>query len=149
MRRVEVKLTHRGGRQAELTLHDCAVDEACGEERTTWTCEHRVRSAVNMIAFRKATASAPTVSNWWDDGSNRIAFGRGDRGFVVINREATGTTRTFATGMAPGRYCDVVGGDFAGGACTGTVVTVDSGGQADIAVPANGAVAINVGAALP
>jgi alpha-amylase len=115
----------------------------------TWTCEHRSRSVANMVAFRRATASAPTVSNWWTDGSNQIAFGRGDRGFVVINREDSALSRTFQTGLRPGSYCDVVGGDFVGGACTGTSIAVGTDGSAAITVPANHAVAIHAEAVSP
>jgi alpha-amylase len=115
----------------------------------TWTCEHRVRSAANMVAFRKATASATTVTDWWDDQSNQIAFGRGDRGFVIINRENAVLARRFQTHLKAGRYCDIAGGDFRGGTCTGTVVAIDTSGAADITVPAYGAVAIHAEAMLP
>lgn len=117
-----------------------------------WTCEHRVPSVAGMIGFRKATAGVPTVTDWWDDGSNRIAFGRGNLGFVIINRETSPLARTFQTELPKGVYCDVVGGALASGAgraCTGASITVDSSGAAAVTVPANGAVAIHVAAMVP
>ena len=81
-----------------------------------------------MVAFRKATAASTSVTDWWDDGANQIAFGRGNLGFVVINREDTPLTRSFATQMAEGRYCDVVSGDFSASGCSGSIVAVDVAG---------------------
>ncbi len=114
----------------------------------SWTCEHRVPSIAGMISFRKATAGVQNVTDWWDDGSNRIAFGRRDLGFVVINRETAALTRAFQTELKSGQYCDVVGGALVARACTGATITVDSAGSAQITVPADGAVAIHVGAML-
>jgi alpha-amylase len=115
----------------------------------SWVCEHRARAAANMVAFRRATASSPNVTDWWDDGTNQIAFGRGKLGFVVINREDAPLTRSFPTQMAEGRYCDVVSGDFTASGCSGPVVAVDAAGSLSVTVPANSALAIHVAARLP
>jgi alpha-amylase len=115
----------------------------------SWTCEHRVPSIAGMIGFRKATAGVQSVTDWWDDGSNQIAFGRGDLGFVVINRETAALTQSFQTELKSGTYCDVVGGALVAGACSGASVTVDSAGSARITVPPNGAFAIHAGAMVP
>jgi alpha-amylase len=115
----------------------------------SWTCEHRVRSTANMVAFRKAAAGVQRATDWWDNGANQIAFGRGDRGFVVINRESTALRRRFQTELKSGRYCDVVGGDFAGTSCGGATIAVDSAGFADITALPSTAVAIHAEAMLP
>jgi alpha-amylase len=112
----------------------------------SWTCEHRVPSIAGMVSFRKATAGVPTVTDWWDDGSNQIAFGRGNLGFVVLNRESAPVTRGFQTELASGAYCDVIAGGLVSGACSGATVTVDASGVAQMTVPPNGAVAIHVAA---
>jgi len=112
----------------------------------SWVCEHRAHSAVNMVAFRRATSGAPTVSDWWDNGSNQVAFGRGDRGFVIINRETVMLHRRFQTSMLQGVYCDVVAGDPTVDGCTGPVVTVEASGEAEVAVDPNSALAIHVNA---
>src|SRR4051794_3065186 len=79
-----------------------------------WECEHRIRAVANMVGFHNATRGAP-VGNWWSDGSNQIAFSRGASGWVAINKEGGTLSRTFATGLPAGSYCDVVHGDFSGG----------------------------------
>lgn len=108
-----------------------------------WLCEHRNREIANMIGFRNATQNAFYLSNWWDNGTNLIAFGRGNRGFVVINGETYNTSVTLQTGLAAGSYCDVVNGDFINGTCTGTSITVNASGMATFNVPAKKASAIH------
>ena len=110
-----------------------------------WICEHRNRAIANMVGFRNATNSAFYVSNWWDNGNNQIAFGRGGLGFVVINRENSGTLfQTLPTGMPEGIYCDVINGDFSNGVCNGPTISVDSAGNASFNVNAFQAAAVHV-----
>jgi alpha-amylase len=115
----------------------------------TWVCEHRAHAVANMVGFRRATAPAPTVTDWWDNGANQIAFGRGNLGFVVINLDNTPLTRSFTTHLPAGRYCDVVGGDLIADACSGSIVTVDMGGAFTFTVPSNSAIAVHAAAKLP
>ena len=115
---------------------------ACG---SGWVCEHRWRTTENMVALRNAAAGA-AVTNWWSNGSDQIAFGRGSAAFVAFNRSGSPLQRTFQTSLAAGSYCDVMAGDFVNGACTGTAYTVDASGLVSVTVPANGAVALHVGA---
>jgi len=117
-----------------------------------WVCEHRFRPIGNMVAFRNATAASWFTTDWWDNGNRQIAFGRGNRGFVAINGEASPLTRTFHTSLPAGNYCDILSGDFtpaAGGAparCTGAVVSVDTSGTVTLTAPAFSAAAIHAGA---
>jgi alpha-amylase len=125
-------------------------EPSCAPERTSaaigqWVCEHRAPYIAQMIAFRAETAALP-VANWWDDGGNRIAFGRGDRGFVVINGELNALSETLTTGLPAGEYCDVIGGAASASGCTGAAITVDESGRAAFTVPLQQAVAIHVGA---
>jgi alpha-amylase len=113
-----------------------------------WTCEHRSRSAANMVGFRAATAANPMVTDWWDDGSNQIAFGRGNLGFVVLNGESAPLARTFTTELPPGSYCDIVGGDFTGSGCTGSMITIDPTGAFMATLPPGTAIAVHAGARL-
>ena len=114
--------------------------------RGGWVCEHRFRPIANMVGFRNATASSWTVNNWWDNGNNQIAFGRGDKGFVVINKEGGTLSRSFQTGLPAGTYCDVISGEPTATGCSGASVSVVAGGTATISVPALSAAAIHVGA---
>jgi alpha-amylase len=103
-----------------------------------------------MVAFRNHTQGSFFTSNWWSNGNNQIAFGRGDKGYVVINREGAALSRTFQTGMAAGTYCNIIVADFnsSNGSCSGQTITVNGSGQFTASVPANGALAIHVGAKL-
>ncbi len=114
----------------------------CGDQ---WLCEHRRRPIANLVGFRNETLSARTVDNWWDNGGNRIAFGRGDRGFVVINRSEQPMRETLHTGLAPGTYCNLWDSFLENGTCTGSTVTVLTGGLASFDVPAMSAAAIRTG----
>lgn len=109
-----------------------------------WLCEHRNREIANMVGFRNATKEAFYLSNWWDNGANAIAFGRGSLGFVVVNGENSGINVTLQTGLAAGNYCNVITGDFVNGTCTGASITVAANGTATFNVAAKSAAAIHV-----
>ncbi len=113
---------------------------------SNWVCEHRRAEIANMVEFRNVTSSAFTVNNWWSNGSNQIAFSRGNLGFVAINKESSSLTRSFQTGLPAGTYCNVTNGQLnaAGTGCTGSTVTVASDGTANITLASWTAVAIHV-----
>jgi alpha-amylase len=108
-----------------------------------WVCEHRDPHIRRMVGFRR-TVAGTVINNWWDNGANAIAFSRGDRGFVAINRESAAVSATVATGMQPGSYCDLLTGGLSGGACVGTTVVVDSLGAVQLNLVAMSAIAISV-----
>ncbi|NJN59918.1 MAG: ATPase, partial [Leptolyngbyaceae cyanobacterium SL_5_9] len=116
-----------------------------------WQCEHRWQAIANMVSFRNYT-SAESLTHWWSNGANQIAFGRGDKGFVVINRESDRFTHTLQTDMAPGTYCNVIEGELNadGTGCTATganaTVTVDRHRRVTVTVEGMGAIAIHRGA---
>jgi len=125
---------------------------ACMPDSTSaqggWICQHRKAFVPRLLAFRKATASNTAITNYWDDSANALAFGRGDKGFVVINRGDAPLTHTFTTSLAAGTYCDVFAGSLDAGKCTGPSVTVDAGGMASANVAANSVLVIYGGAKL-
>jgi alpha-amylase len=108
-----------------------------------WVCEHRDPAIAKLVAFRRVVAGSD-VNHWWDDGSNAIAFSRGDKGFVAINRETAALDTSVTTGIAAGTYCDLLTGGVTGGACAGTTVAVDSTGDVRLHLAANSAIAIDV-----
>ncbi|WP_325309411.1 alpha-amylase family protein [Longimicrobium sp.] len=110
-----------------------------------WVCEHRDPAIRRMVAFRRFVAGTD-VNHWWDDGANAIAFSRGDRGFVAINRESARVTATVGTGLPAGTYCDLLAGGRAGGGCAGASVTIDAAGMARLDLAANTAVAVTAAA---
>ena len=110
-----------------------------------WVCEHRSRSIVNMLAFRRATAGA-AVTHVWQNGANQLAFGREGKGFVVLNHEAAALDRTFATDLPAGKYCDVLAGDAGDGKCSGPTIDVAADGSAHIQVGSDQAAAFFINA---
>lgn len=109
-----------------------------------WTCQHAWRQIANMVAFRNTVAGTAVV-NWWSNGNNAIAFGRGTRGFVVINREGGAVTQTWQTSLPAGTYCDVQHAEPNGG-CAGPAYVVGSDGRFTATVGAGDAVALHVNA---
>ncbi|EHN78434.1 secreted alpha-amylase [Streptomyces coelicoflavus ZG0656] len=123
----------------EFTDHDAGPPNggqvnACHSDG--WKCQHTWREISSMVAFRN-TARGQAVTDWWDNGGDRIAFGRGSKAYVAINHEGTSLTRTFQTSLPAGDYCDVQ---------SGKGVTVDGAGRFTATLGANTAVALHVGA---
>ncbi|MEU9038165.1 carbohydrate-binding module family 20 domain-containing protein [Streptomyces sp. NPDC048352] len=101
-----------------------------------WKCQHTWREISSMVGFRNA-ARGQGVTDWWDNGGDQIAFGRGAKAYVALNHETGALTRTFQTSLGAGTYCDVQ---------SGRAVTVDSGGRFTATLGAGTALALHVGA---
>jgi alpha-amylase len=110
-----------------------------------WACEHRWRTTANLVGFHNAVTGT-AVTNWWSNGGNQIGYGRGAAGYVSFNRASSPLTRTFASSLPAGTYCDVANGDFTASSCSGTTVSVNSSGQFTATVPAGGMIALHVNA---
>ncbi len=130
-------------------IHENGTDHCFGD----WICEHRWPAILNMVAFRQVTQAQPTVTDWWDNGTNQIAFGRGDLGFVVINGDTESLTHTFQTQLPPGRYCNVAVGNLTedGQACQNQIepIQVNASGQFTATLDGLSAVALHVGTKIP
>ncbi|MET9498912.1 carbohydrate-binding module family 20 domain-containing protein [Streptomyces sp. NPDC006552] len=101
-----------------------------------WKCQHAWREIASMVAWRN-TARGAAVTDWWDDGDDRIAFGRGAKAYVAINHESSSLTRTFQTSLPAGDYCDVQ---------SGKGVTVSAAGQFTATLGPDTALALHIGA---
>lgn len=111
-----------------------------------WICEHRWRQIYNMVRFRNLVKGTK-IDNWWDNGSNQIAFSRGCSGFVAFNGDQYDLKKNLKVCLPPGQYCDVISGNLEKGRCTGKIVTVGSDGNANIEIGAgeeDGVLAIHV-----
>ena len=117
------------------------VPDASCSNTAVWTCMQRKPEITGMVKFRNAVTGT-AVTNWWDDGSNHIAFGRGAKGYVTINNSASAVTRTYQTSLPAGEYTDLV-------SATGARYTVDSSGRFTATVPQYGALALAVGSSTP
>nr|WP_240204284.1 carbohydrate binding domain-containing protein [Streptomyces actuosus] len=102
-----------------------------------WKCQHAWPQISSMVGFRNAV-SGTGVTDWWSDGNNAIAFGRGTKGYVAVNHEGGPLSRTFQTSLPAGTYCDVQH--------SGTTYNVGSDGRFSATVGAGDAVALYVGA---
>lgn len=111
----------------EVTIN---ADTTCGND---WVCEHRWRQIRNMVMFRNVVDGQP-FTNWWDNGSNQVAFGRGNRGFIVFNNDDWPLSLTLQTGLPTGTYCDVISGDKIGDNCTGIKIYVSGDGNAHFSI---------------
>ncbi|MEU8030355.1 alpha-amylase family protein [Streptomyces sp. NPDC049099] len=112
---------------------DGGTVNACWQDG--WKCQHAWPEIKSMVAFRNATRGQ-SVTNWWDNGNNWIAFGRGTKGYVAINHESGSQTRTYQTSLPAGTYCNVQ---------NNTTVTVNSSGQFTATLGADTALAIYAG----
>lgn len=120
-----------------------------GDCAAGWECSHRSPTVLNLGALRQDAGDAP-VSNWWTNGFDQIGFGRGDRAYAAFNAAGAALTTSFATALPAGTYCDVANGDYDAdaGTCSGPTYDVDDDGTLTATVPANGVLAVHVGAAL-
>ncbi|WP_456284772.1 alpha-amylase family glycosyl hydrolase [Microbacterium sp. JZ70] len=105
-----------------------------------WTFTHKQNDILNMVGFRTATYGKP-ITDKWTNGSSAIAFGRGDAGFVAINRGGD-LTRTFTTSLPDGTYYNVIDAVKTNGVWSGPTITV-SGGQFTATVGADDAIALH------
>ncbi|MCH0565012.1 carbohydrate-binding module family 20 domain-containing protein [Streptomyces sp. MUM 2J] len=105
-----------------------------------WYCLHRDPAVAGMVKWHDAVGSQ-AVSRWATKSSDVIGFARGTAGYVALNNGSSAATYTFATGMADGRYANVVDNGA-------TNVTV-SGGDATLTIPAKSAIAFYDGAFTP
>jgi alpha-amylase len=112
-----------------------------------WACEHRDPWIAGMVRFRRVVLGTD-ITTWWDNGGNAIAFSRGARGFVAINRESGPVTATVTTMLPAGDYCDVLTGGRTGNGCAGLRVTVTESGTVQLDLAANRALAIHAGTKL-
>ncbi|MET9426953.1 carbohydrate-binding module family 20 domain-containing protein [Streptomyces sp. NPDC003036] len=101
-----------------------------------WKCQHAWREIASMVALRNV-ARGQGVTNWWDNGADAIAFGRGDKAYVALNHETSALTRTFQTSLPAGDYCDVQ---------SNRPVTVNGSGQFTATLGAGTALALHAGA---
>ncbi|KAL7984868.1 hypothetical protein Chor_003438 [Crotalus horridus] len=102
-------------------------DTTCGNG---WICEHRWRQIRNMVIFRNVVDGQP-FTNWWDNNSNQVAFGRGNQGFIVFNNDDWNLIATLQTGLPEGIYCDIISGQKEGNNCTGIKIQVHGDGTAN------------------
>ena len=97
---------------AEGRVLDASCPDDAGPARAwsdgDWVCQHRWPEVAGMVGWRAAVGDAPVVDTWAE--GDALAFGRGERGFVVVNTGEEPLTATLRTSLPDGRYCDVLAG---------------------------------------
>lgn len=132
-----------GGNTRDVTCAAKMETASVGE----WVCEHRDPYIARMVAFRREVRGT-AIDEWWDNGANAIAFTRGSKGFVAINRESSQVTATLSTTLPAGTYCDVLTGGSNGSSCVGRSIEVGTNGAIQVTLQPMSAVAIHTGAKL-
>ncbi len=127
------------GRTRPVECPERMEDARSGE----WVCEHRDRAIEAMVRFRR-TVAGTEIEDWWDDGSNTVAFSRGDRGFVALHRGGVPLALDLPTPLPPGRYCDVLTGAPTASGCSGRLVEVADDGRVWLELEPDDALAIHV-----
>ena len=111
-----------------VAVHNNGTLECFG---TQWKCEHRWSYIAGAMDFRNNTTEEWSIRNWWDNGNNQIAFGRGEYGFVAINKENESLNATLQTGLSGGTYCNVLKGQLNsdGQSCSDETIVVNADGS--------------------
>lgn len=121
-----------------------ATDAHCGDGH--WLCEHAWPGIGSMVAFHRQVEGQPVV-DWSDNGGNRIAFGRGSEGYLILNGEDfPATDTTYQTSLPAGRYCDVMHGTVQAGTCTGPTYQIDNAGLLHTDLAPQSGIALHTGA---
>jgi len=126
------------------------LDAACGPDPGPtapladgdWVCTHAWPAVTGMVGFHNATLGQD-VTDWWGN-DRQIAFGRGESGFVVVNKDDEPYSGEWTTSLPPGSYCDVVAGPMVDGVCAGATVEVAEDGTFAAEVGAVSSLALHV-----
>lgn len=131
----------RGRPRPDAQSDNCSAVYAPGK----WDCVHRDRRVANLVGLRNYAGAAP-LAHWQQGNAQQIAFARAGRAFVAINNSDVNWQQTFETGLADGRYCNVVAAEHPErGECNGAELVV-SQGRLTASITPHAVVAIHVGA---
>ncbi|BDX07422.1 alpha-amylase [Planctobacterium marinum] len=132
--------TDAGG--PSVPVHNNGTLECYG---SNWKCEHRWSYIAGGVDFRNNVNDNWNVTDWWDNGNNQIAFGRGSAGHVAINKEDYTMNVALGTQMTAGVYCNVLKGELSqdGSSCSGETITVNGDGSINTNLAAWDAFAIH------
>lgn len=114
-----------------------------------WICEHRWHSISSMVDFM-GIVDDESITSWWDNGKNQIAFSRGSKAFVVFNLDNYDMKNVIiGTSMKEGLYCDIISGTKTSEtSCSGELLEVKYDGSVSVYLSKddpNGVIAIHVG----
>jgi alpha-amylase len=96
-------------------------------------CEHKRNYVNRLVNFRNKSDKSFYITNWWTNGSDVMAYSRGNLGFVVINNSNNNLNQIFQSGLKAGQYCNLA--DFDSRSIKGNCdskITVDQYGYARV-----------------
>ncbi len=99
-----------------------------------WICEHRDERVTGMISFRNAVEGTDLVERA-EQGSSRVAFDRGEKGFAAFNASDDEWELSAETSLPDGTYVNVAG--------SGNVIVSD--GEIEATLPEDGVIALYLG----
>lgn len=100
------------GPPVDENRHALPVLDRQGNCVAPFTCEHRLPEIAPMVQFRNSTYGNFNLSNWWSNGHDQLAFGRGSKAFIAMNFSDQILTREFQTSLSPGAYCNILAPDY-------------------------------------
>lgn len=112
-------------------------------------CTEAWTAIAGLLELRRVAADAPRLPGVGD--GDVYGFEREGRALLLVNPSTADAAATVPVGLPDGDYCDVISGGagaVTSGGCAGATVTV-TGGNVTADVPAEGAVALHIGARLP
>ncbi|KAF7297683.1 Alpha-amylase [Mycena kentingensis (nom. inval.)] len=128
-----------GAPQSDTGLTNAVV---CDEDG--WRCEHRWTAIANMNLFHNAVGDEG-ISDVTVGTEQQVGFGRGAKGYLVINNDSSDWSQTFTTSLPAGDYCDIIHDtDTDPTTCAGTTYTVSAEGEFTATVGAFDALAFYV-----
>ncbi|MEG9493275.1 MAG: alpha amylase C-terminal domain-containing protein, partial [Microbacterium aurum] len=111
-------------------------------------CTEAWTAIAGLLELRRVAADAPRLPGIGD--GDVYGFEREGRALLLVNPSTADAAATVPVGLPDGDYCDVISGGagaVTSGGCAGATVTV-TGGNVTADVPAEGAVALHIGARL-
>lgn len=115
------------------------LDASC-ESESTWNCQQRDASIVQMISWRSKTANLP-VSNFVHKQSYS-AWSKGDVGFFAINAATTPFSSSFPTTLPEGSYCNILTLTADQTTCAGSEIQIGPDGIVELNLLPQSAVAL-------
>jgi|GEM_PF-154197 len=115
------------------------LDAVCSKD--AFTCDFKNPEIKNMVGFHNLVTGTD-INNWQNVTNNVIGYGRGNLGFVALNKTDAAVTHTFQTALPAGTYCNIVAEDDLTN-CD-EAITVAADGKAEITIEAWSGVAIDV-----
>lgn len=125
------------------------LDVVCGEEYLQFNCTARRTDIAGMIAFKDAVAGTEITGETGQNGIYQMQ--RDGKGFFALNYNKLDREQpTIATGMAAGKYCNLVetGRDLTGDSCIGLTIEIDASGNLLTKLAKLSAIAITEGSKL-